>query len=169
MLLLILFALFVTVPLIEIAVFIQLGGWLGLIPTLLLVVLTAIIGSALIRQQGFSVLRRAQRNLDSGVVPVRELFDGACLLITGALLLTPGFVTDGIGGALLLPPVRGLLYLRVKDRLASRVVRHGPGQRPPQQGGQQDGTIDVDYEVIEQPDAPSSPPPPDPGKGWRQP
>ncbi|MFQ5974043.1 MAG: FxsA family protein, partial [Alphaproteobacteria bacterium] len=84
----------VGVPLIEIAVFIQVGGIIGLWPTIAVVVLTAVIGAALLREQGSATLTRAQREMAERRIPVRELFDAVCLLLAGALLLTPGFVTD---------------------------------------------------------------------------
>ncbi|MBB4286407.1 FxsA family protein [Roseospira goensis] len=105
---------FIGVPLLEIAVFIQVGGVIGLGWTLVLVVLTAVAGTLLLRAQGLSTLNRARASLDRGEVPMREVFDGACLLVGGALLLTPGFVTDTVGFLLLLPPVRGALLERLK-------------------------------------------------------
>jgi len=87
----------VIVPIIEIAVFIELGGYLGLWPTIGTVILTAAIGSALLRLQGFSILARVTESLNEGRLPMAEVFDGLCVLVAGALLLTPGFVTDGIG------------------------------------------------------------------------
>ena len=103
-------AAFIGVPLLEIAVFIQIGGWIGLWPTLALVILTAILGTWELRAQGLATLARARAALDAGQVPTLEIFDGACLLIAGALLLTPGFVTDALGILLFIPAVRA--YLR---------------------------------------------------------
>jgi len=94
---------FIAVPVIEIAVFIEVGGWIGLWPTIGVVILTAIIGTGLLRQQGISILFRIQENLEANKLPVRELFDGVCLVIAGAFLLTPGFVTDSLGFALFVP------------------------------------------------------------------
>jgi UPF0716 protein FxsA len=105
----ILFALFIGVPLIEIAVFIQVGGWIGLWPTIAVVILTAALGSWLLRMQGLQTLVRVQQSFERGEVPVADLFDGLCLLVAGALLLTPGFVTDAIGFLLFVPPFRILL------------------------------------------------------------
>lgn len=105
----VLFIALVGVPLIEIAVFIQVGGYIGLWPTLVIIVLTAVAGTALLRQQGLATLRRAQSEMEAGRMPVRELFDGVCILAAGALLLTPGFVTDAVGLALMVPPVRAVL------------------------------------------------------------
>ena len=104
-----LLAAFIGVPLVEIAVFVQVGGWIGLWPTLALVVLTAVLGAWQLRAQGLATLLRARDQIDRGALPARELFDGACLLVAGALLLTPGFVTDAVGFLLFLPPVREML------------------------------------------------------------
>ena len=100
---------FIGVPLIEIALFIKVGGFIGLWPTIAIVIATAMAGTALIRHQGLSTLRRAQQEMDANRLPVRELFDGVCLLFAGALLLTPGFMTDTIGFLLLVPPLRRFL------------------------------------------------------------
>jgi UPF0716 protein FxsA len=101
--------LFIIVPITEIAVFIQVGDVIGLWSTLAIVILTAIIGTALLRQQGLSTLMRAQATLNEGGMPTAELFDGACLLFAGALLLTPGFVTDSVGFLLFIPAFRNLI------------------------------------------------------------
>lgn len=100
---------FVGVPLIEIALFIEVGGFIGLWPTIAIVIATAVVGTALIRHQGLSTLRRAQQEMDANRLPMRELFDGVCLLFAGALLLTPGFMTDTLGFLLLVPPLRRFL------------------------------------------------------------
>lgn len=105
---LVILALFIGVPLIEIYLFIAVGGWIGVWPTIGLVVLTALIGTTMLRQQGLATLARAQAEIQADRLPVRELFDGVCLLFGGMLLLTPGFMTDAIGFALLLPQLRSL-------------------------------------------------------------
>lgn len=138
-------ALFIGIPLIEIYLFIEIGGAIGVWSTIGLVVLTAFIGTALLRQQGLATLARAQSELDQQHLPVRELFDGVCLLVGGLLLLTPGFLTDALGFALLIPPLRAVLGRGIWAALArSRNVHfsvsggaggpfgrdpgHGPGQ-----------------------------------------
>lgn len=121
---LILLVLFIAVPVIEIGVFIQVGGLIGLWPTLGIVILTAIAGTALLKQQGLAVMRRAQDSLNRGEMPLREVFDGACLLFAGALLLTPGFVTDAVGLALFLPPVRDALRRTIVPALVKRGKMH---------------------------------------------
>ncbi len=100
---------FILVPIIEIAIFIEVGGEIGLWNTLAVVVLTAIVGTWMLRAQGMRTLRRAQDSLSRQVFPVSEVFDGLCLLVGGALLLTPGFLTDALGFLLFLPPVRAAI------------------------------------------------------------
>lgn len=118
------------VPLVEVALFILLGGILGLWPTLGLAVATALAGAALIRHQGFAILARAQAELASRRLPVAELFDALCLFLAGALLLTPGFATDVAGGLLLVPGLRAALRA-----LLLRLVL-------PRQGAAADGEAD---------------------------
>lgn len=97
------------IPIAEIAVFIKVGQIVGLGWTLLLVVLTAVLGVALLRRQGLRTLTLTQQKLDRGELPVGELFEGLCLLTAGGLLLMPGFITDIIGLALFVPPIRKFL------------------------------------------------------------
>ena len=101
-----LFLLFLLVPMLEIYLLIQVGGVIGALPTVLLVVLTAFIGAYLLRQQGFATLQKAQESLARGELPAGSLLEGAILLVTGALLLTPGFFTDAVGFICLVPVAR---------------------------------------------------------------
>ncbi|MEM7057386.1 MAG: FxsA family protein [Pseudomonadota bacterium] len=105
-----LFLILLAVPVIEIGLFIEIGGWLGTWPTIGLVVLTALIGSILLRQQGVAALRDFQGRLAAGENPGRLLADGAMILVAGALLLTPGFFTDAVGFLLLIPGIRRALW-----------------------------------------------------------
>ena len=100
---------FVLIPLAEVYAFINVGEEIGVFRTLLLCILTAAIGGLLVRHQGLETLFKAQKNLQSGKLPLDALFDGFCLVVAGALLLTPGFVTDTFGFSLLIPPFRHLL------------------------------------------------------------
>ena len=104
---------FLVVPLLEIAVFILIGDRIGLWPTIALVVVTAVAGAALLRSQGLATVKQARACFERGEAPVQQVFDGVCLLFAGALLLTPGFLTDSIGLLLFAPPVRGSLGRRV--------------------------------------------------------
>ncbi len=119
---------FVLVPIVEIGVFIEVGGALGLWPTLGLILLTAVLGSWQLRLQGLATLAKARSQMDQGVMPAHELFDGLCLLVAGALLLTPGFVTDAVGALLFLPPFRAMLRIWAARHVVSHTVyTAGPG------------------------------------------
>lgn len=138
---------FITVPLIEIALFIQIGGAIGLWPTLLIVVLTAILGTFLVRQQGALALSQLRDRLDRLDDPTEQLAHGAMILFSGALLLTPGFFTDAVGFALLVPAVRVAAFQAIRSRV--RIRRFGAAQSEPQ-GSRYDGrVIDGDYEEVE--------------------
>ena len=108
---------FIAVPIIEIALFIQIGGFLGLFPTLAIVVLTAIAGTYLVRAQGLSVLSQLQSRFREMNDPSEPLVHGAMILFSGALLLTPGFFTDFIGFLLLIPNVRAAIFQKVRERI----------------------------------------------------
>lgn len=101
-----LLVLFIGLPLIEIYFLIQVGGEIGALPTIGLSVLTAVIGTALVRHQGFGVLARVRALTDRGEVPALEMLDGALILVAGLFLLLPGFLTDAAGFLLLVPPIR---------------------------------------------------------------
>lgn len=116
------FVVFTIVPLIEIACFILIGNAIGLWPTLAGVLVTALIGSILIRMQGIALLREIRETIGQGRVPTRALGDAMMVGIAGALLLAPGYFTDLIGILLLIPPVRAVLY----RFLASRVTVVAP-------------------------------------------
>ena len=104
------------VPFVEIYLLLGVGSVIGAFPTVLLVVFTAVLGSWLLRQQGFETFRRFQNCLARGEVPAYELIEGALILVGGALLLTPGFVTDAIGFACLVPSTR--------KKLAQYIIEH---------------------------------------------
>lgn len=122
---------FVLIPIAEVYAFINVGEEIGVFRTLLLCVLTAAIGGLLVRHQGLETLFKAQKGLQSGQLPLDALFDGFCLVISGALLLTPGFVTDTVGFALLIPPLReGLRHLITKYGKFNIVGPKTRAQRP---------------------------------------
>lgn len=109
--------LFIAIPLIEIALFIQLGSFIGLWLTLLIVVLTAILGTYLVRKQGLQVLGQVQQSFQTLNNPAEPLAHGAMILFSGALLLTPGFFTDTIGFLLLVPGFRSWAFEQMKKRV----------------------------------------------------
>ena len=101
-----LIALFITIPIIEIFLLIKVGSIIGAIPTILIIILTAVTGVYLLKAQGISTLNRVQGSLQRGEIPAIEMMEGLVLLISGALLLTPGFFTDALGFMALVPPIR---------------------------------------------------------------
>ena len=120
-----LFLLFVAIPIIEIAVLIQVGSAIGLFMTIAIVILTAILGTAMLRQQGMATMMNARNRMQSGEMPAMEMMEGVFLLIGGVLLLTPGFVTDAFGFACLIPWSRRFLASRL-GRLANVSVMGMP-------------------------------------------
>ena len=125
--------LFIAVPLVEIYLFITVGGLIGAIPTIMLVVFTAVLGTLLLRAQGLATLARLQASLAAGQLPALELLEGVVLLVSGVLLLTPGFFTDAIGFAGLVTPLR--------RRLVAALIRHFSEKLrpPPAQPGRHPG------------------------------
>lgn len=112
-----LFLAFLAVPLIEIGLFIQIGGAIGLLPTLAIVVLTAILGTWLVRNQGAMAMGDLRKSFNELNDPTEPLAHGAMILFSGALLLTPGFFTDAVGFALLMPPVRVAIMNYARKRI----------------------------------------------------
>lgn len=144
-----LFLLFVGIPIIEIALFIKVGGIIGLWPTLLIVVITAVAGSVLMRRQGLQALARLQENLRTGKDPVTPIAHGAMILVSGILLLTPGFFTDSLGIALLIPPVREWLIRWGAGRIKVQNVSFSSQQTTRTTN---DSTIEADYEILDEDD-----------------
>jgi len=107
---LVLFVAFLLVPVIELYVIVEVAGSIGVIPTLGLLVAVSLFGAYMVRREGLGVLTRSRRLLRSGELPTDEILDGLLVLVAGALLLTPGFVTDAVGLVLLVPPVRALAH-----------------------------------------------------------
>ncbi|UUP17585.1 FxsA family protein [Nitratireductor thuwali] len=135
--------LLLAIPLLEIAVFVVVGSQIGVLPTLGLVLLTAVAGTILLRIQGFGLLARVRHTLDEGRMPGRDLVHGVMIMIAGVLLLTPGFVTDTLGFLLFVPAIRDIGWRFLRDRIT--VVSAGAaggGQHPKKT----DKTIDLDLD-----------------------
>ena len=113
----ILFLLFVLIPIIEIAVLMNVGAWLGVWPTVVIVILTAWLGAKNVRQQGIATMNSVQTKLAQGQAPSDEIVAGLMLLVAGVLLVTPGFVTDFFGLSLLIPQVRAGIVSLVQKRM----------------------------------------------------
>ncbi len=108
--------LFVAMPIIEIAVMLKVGDAIGWLPTLAIVILTAIVGTSMLRQQGLATLNTARQRLDAGEMPAQQMLEGMLLLLGGVLLLTPGFVTDTFGFLCLVPQTRQWFAARIASR-----------------------------------------------------
>jgi UPF0716 protein FxsA len=154
--------LFVVVPIAELAVIIQVGQAIGVLPTIAILVADSVLGSVLMRAQGRASWRRLTAALSAGRAPAREAIDGALVIFGGALLLTPGFLTDILGLLLLLPPTRAVFRRVLTRRFAARMLRSmaargrmgGGAGRPP--GGSApsdvDGTaVDLDPGRLDRP------------------
>ncbi|HMC06072.1 MAG TPA: FxsA family protein [Solirubrobacterales bacterium] len=129
---------FIVLPIAEIYVIIKVGEAIGAVPTIALLIGDAFLGAALLRSQGRAAWRRFNQALAEGRVPGREIFDGAMVILGGAFLLTPGFITDVIGVLLLLPPTRAAFrgaIARMARRRTTFTVRWGSGQPPGPPGG----------------------------------
>jgi UPF0716 protein FxsA len=142
--------LFIVVPIAEIAVIIQVGQAIGVLWTVVLLVADSILGSVLMRSQGRAAWRRFNDTTRAGRVPAREVLDGALVIFGGALLLTPGFITDILGLLLLIPPTRALVRGILARRLAHRMVVSMTGRRVrPREDYDVEGTaVDVDRDPI---------------------
>jgi UPF0716 protein FxsA len=128
------FLVFFITPIVEMYLLIRVGGYIGAWPTIGLVMLTAVVGVALLRVQGLATLTRGMSRLQGGELPAREMAEGILLAVAGALLITPGFCTDAVGFLLLFPPGRAAVARRMLERVV--VVGAAPGARP---GGRFDG------------------------------
>ncbi|EPP5681714.1 FxsA family protein [Vibrio cholerae] len=128
----ILLFLFIAVPVIEIALFIQVGGVLGVWPTIALVLLTAIVGASLVRSQGLQTLLTVQQRLAQGQLPAQQILEGVMLAVAGVLLLTPGFFTDILGMLVLLPAPRAYFAKQLMSRVVvGNIHASGAGFEPP--------------------------------------
>lgn len=154
---LILLILFVAVPIAEISLLLKVGGSIGGLNTILFVIVTAILGAYLVRQQGFATIAKLQQEMNTGRMPAMQMAEGVALLFAGAVLLTPGFITDAIGFALLTPPIRrAIIGWFAKQGFAKVQTNFGGFQavKPQGTGSEQhsDGHI-IEGEVIDPPDS----------------
>lgn len=167
-----LFLALLAVPIIEIGLFIEVGGWIGLWPTLAIVILTALAGTALLRSQGRGALAELQSRISRGGDPTGPIAHGAMILVAGVLLLTPGFFTDAVGFSLLVPQVRAAILRFGAARFAEGVrsgrvqvfTSRGPSSRGPSAPRGPGDVIEGDYAPVDPDEDPRTPP--DGGSGW---
>lgn len=140
--------LFVTLPVIELAVLIKVGGFLKLGPTLAIVIVTGIVGAALAKRQGLATMAGIRAELEAGRMPTNRLAEGLLILLAGAVLITPGFITDVFGLLLLIPPCRRLFMTLLTRYFESRItVAHfqsGPGSFDDVEPTEDRGPVEVD-------------------------
>ena len=139
-------------PILDLATLVEVVGWIGAWPTVGMVLLSATIGVFLVRAQGVAILTQARSALNEGSFPAREVFDGACVLIGGALLVLPGFASDLLGLILLMPPARFLM----RRLIAWEVCRSGrfaiqTVERQPTRGPGAGPVIEGEYESVDAP------------------
>ncbi|MDA9122367.1 FxsA family protein [Paracoccaceae bacterium] len=142
-----LFVLFIAVPIIEIALFIQIGGFLGFWMTMLIVILTAIIGTRLVKSQGLNAIKDVQNSFINGGNTANSLINGALILVAGVLLLTPGFFTDFIGLTFLIPSTRSR-WIKYGTKYFKTRVHFNAGSYQESQAestSSQQDIIDADY------------------------
>lgn len=128
-----LFVIFIVVPLIELMLLLEVGSIIGSGWTFLIIIVTAIVGTKLVKQQGLSTWGNIQKKMAQGELPAQDLFAGICILVSGVLLITPGFMTDILGLLLLTPPFRTLVYAKVGSRIqvvGTQGQGHPFGQAP---------------------------------------
>ncbi len=140
------------IPILEIAVFITVGGQIGVLWTFALILLTAVMGTILLRIQGFQIVNKLREESNAGRIPGKELGHGAMILVAGVLLLTPGFVTDTVGFSLFLPPVRSLIWSFVASRVKfmdpTEAMRNGGGPFSANRG-HEEGVVELDPDEFE--------------------
>lgn len=117
----VLFILFVVVPILELMVIIQVGQSVGAWNTVILLVVDSLVGAWLVKHQGIGLLKKSQDRLRNGELPSDEIFSGVTVLFAGALMLTPGFLTDLVGLLLLVPPIRAVVLMIVRRKFRSRI------------------------------------------------
>ncbi|KOE84823.1 membrane protein FxsA [Vibrio aestuarianus] len=151
----ILLLLFIFVPIIEIGLFIQVGGILGLWPTIALVLLTAFVGASLVRSQGLQTLLSVQNRLQQGELPAQQIFEGVMLAVAGVLLLTPGFMTDVLGMLVLLPAPRAIIAKYLMSKMVvkgmasgfhSNPYEHDPFHHDSHRSSEQGDTFEGEFE-----------------------
>jgi UPF0716 protein FxsA len=140
----VLILIFIVVPIAELAVIIQVGGQIGVWWTIAILVADSILGSVLMRSQGRASWRRFNEALQAARPPAREALDGVLVIFGGALLLTPGFITDILGLILLIPPTRALVRRVLVKRFADRMIIAAQTRvaSPPRPGGSRPGDVD---------------------------
>lgn len=142
--------LFITIPVLELCIFMMLGSKIGIPTTLAIIVITAVLGAWLTKSQGLKALTKYQSALSQGRLPHEEVMDGLLILIAGAVLLTPGFLTDAIGFSLLVPTFRDIVKSIAKGYLSGKVSVAGEAMGAPKPAPGGSNVINIEAEVVEE-------------------
>ena len=143
------FLFFIVIPLIEVMLFITIGKYIGLWNTIIIIIITGIIGAVLVKSQGITILNKALEEIKSNKIPIFSIFEGIAILIAGAFLLTPGFLTDTLGCILLIPKTRNLIISYIATRLKKRTVYKEKSTYYPDKEDKKNKTFEGDYEEID--------------------
>ncbi len=148
--------LFIGIPLIELYLFLAIGSRIGILPTVAIVIITGVLGATLTKQQGLRTLSRYQQALSEGRLPHEEVIEGLMILVAGAVLLTPGFLTDAIGFLLLVPPVRAVFrqrlagYLKGRIHVAGASMTNPMSSHPAPRRSDDPSVIEIEAEVVDE-------------------
>jgi len=149
---------FVVIPLVELGIFAAVSEHIGLWTALLFALFTAVLGGNIVRMQGMQTIASMRTNMDRGQMPTKEIFDGFCLVAAGALLITPGFLTDAIGFCLLVPPLRDAVRAALKKNAKFAMgSTHFHGEGFSSKSYQDPNIIEGEYENLD-PEQDNTPP-----------
>ena len=143
------FLFFIVIPLIEVMLFITIGKYIGLWNTIIIIIITGIIGAILVKSQGITILNKALGEIKSNKIPIFSIFEGIAILIAGAFLLTPGFLTDTLGCILLIPKTRNLIISYITTHLKKRTVYKEKSTYYPDEEDKKNKIFEGDYEEID--------------------
>ena len=143
------FLFFIGIPLIEVMLFITIGKYIGLWNTIIIIIITGIIGAILVKSQGITILNKALGENKSNKIPIFSIFEGIAILIAGAFLLTPGFLTDTLGCILLIPKTRNLIISYITTHLKKRTVYKEKSTYYPDEEDKKNKIFEGDYEEID--------------------
>ena len=143
------FLFFIVIPLLEVMLFITIGKYIGLWNTIIIIIITGIIGAILVKSQGITILNKALGEIKSNKIPIFSIFEGIAILIAGAFLLTPGFLTDTLGCILLIPKTRNLIISYITTHLKKRTIYKEKSTYYPDEEDKKNKIFEGDYEEID--------------------
>ena len=143
------FLFFIVIPLLEVMLFITIGKYIGLWNTIIIIIITGIIGAILVKSQGITILNKALGEIKLNKIPIFSIFEGIAILIAGAFLLTPGFLTDTLGCILLIPKTRNLIISYISTHLKKRTVYKEKSTHYPNEEDKKNKIFEGDYEEID--------------------